>query len=84
MSETPTLTGQDIGRAAYAVFALRDALLARVGTSFEHSLVLNLLATGAAGDRASVVRQLRSGVKIDDPAAEAAIDGGERRGLRPG
>jgi hypothetical protein len=34
MTDTPTLTGQDIGQAENAVRAVFDALLAETGTTF--------------------------------------------------
>jgi hypothetical protein len=44
MSDTPTLTGQDIGQAERATRAVFDRFLAETGTTFDQWVTLNVLA----------------------------------------
>jgi DNA-binding MarR family transcriptional regulator len=75
MSDTPTLTGQDIGQAEKATRAVLDRLLAETGTTFHQSVVLNLMAnTQSPVELDSLVPRMTHGLKIDRPTALKAID----------
>jgi len=82
MSDTSTLTGQDIGQAERATRAVLDALLAETDTTFHQWVVLNLLTDAASPvelDR--LVQRLTHGLKIDEPTALGAVDGVIAKGL---
>ena len=75
MSDTPTLTGQDIGQAERATRALLDRVLAEVQTTFHQSVVLNLTANAAAPPEVEgMATRMAQGLKIDRPMARRAID----------
>jgi DNA-binding MarR family transcriptional regulator len=75
MTDTTTLTGQDIGRAHYATRAVLEAALAQTGTSFSSWLALNAVATaGTVATEAMVVHRLVDGLKIDASPARGTID----------
>jgi DNA-binding MarR family transcriptional regulator len=75
MSDTPTLTGQDIGQAERATRALLDRVLAEVQTTFHQSVVLNLTANAAAPPEVEgMATRLAQGLKIDRSTARRAID----------
>ena len=75
MTDTTTLTGQDIGLAHYATRAVLEASLAQTGTAFLSWLALNAVATaGGAATDAMVVHRLVDGLKIDASPARDAID----------
>ncbi|WP_412538919.1 hypothetical protein R8Z50_24065 [Longispora sp. K20-0274] len=74
MSVTHTLNGQVIGRAALAIFAVRDRLLGRAGITFHQATVLFAVAThGGSQDRAALLDQLTGTLQIDGPAAAAVL-----------
>jgi DNA-binding MarR family transcriptional regulator len=81
MSDTPTLTGQDIGQAALATRAVLDVLLAESGTTFHQSVALNLLANAPSAEQDGLVRQLSHGLKIDPSTAVGVVDGLAAEGL---
>jgi DNA-binding MarR family transcriptional regulator len=82
MTDTPTLSGQDIGQAERATRAVLDALLAETDTPFVDWVVLNVLATGpGALARDVLAGRLTQGLKLDDASVEAAIDQVIGRGL---
>jgi DNA-binding MarR family transcriptional regulator len=82
MSDTPTLTGQDIGQAERATRALLDTVLAETDTTFHQSVVLNLTATTASPtDSGGVVERMAHGLKIDPAEARRAIDEAVADGL---
>jgi DNA-binding MarR family transcriptional regulator len=75
MSNTPTLTGQDIGQAALATRAVLNVLLAESGTTFPQSVALTLVANApSAAEQDGLVQQLSHGLKIDRSTALATID----------
>jgi len=75
MTDTTTLTGQDIGRAHYATRAVLEAALAQTGTSFLSWLALNAVATAdTVATEAQVVHRLVDGLKIDAAPARETID----------
>jgi DNA-binding MarR family transcriptional regulator len=74
MTDTPTLTGVDIGEAQRAVGAVLDSLLAEIETPFATWVAVNVLATAPApltGD--ALVCRLVSGLKLDSAVVEAAV-----------
>ena len=74
MTQTPTLTGQDIGQAEKATRAVLDRHLARTGTSFHCWVVLNLLGTtGPALPESELTGRMSYGLKISEAAARTAI-----------
>jgi DNA-binding MarR family transcriptional regulator len=78
MSDTPTVTGQDIGQAERATRALLDAVLAETQTTFHQSVVLNL---PSPAEFDSLVQRMTHGLKIDRPTAFSAIDEVVAKGL---
>ncbi|HKA83687.1 MAG TPA: MarR family winged helix-turn-helix transcriptional regulator [Acidimicrobiales bacterium] len=75
MSDTPTLTGQDIGQAERATRALLDRVLAQVQTTFHQSVVLNLTANAPAPPEVdALVTRMAQGLKVDRSTARTAID----------
>jgi DNA-binding MarR family transcriptional regulator len=76
MTQTPTLTGQDIGLAHYATRALLERSLAENGTSWIDWLAINAVATGGpVVEQATVVQRLTGGLKIEPAEAQSVIDG---------
>jgi len=74
MTDTPTLTGVDIGEAQRAVGAVLDSLLAETGTSFETWVAVNVLATAPASPtRDELVTRMAAGLKLDAAAVESAV-----------
>ena len=74
MTQTPTLTGQDIGQAEKATRAVLDRHLARTGTSFHCWVALNLLGTtGPAFPESELAGRMTNGLKITEAAALTAI-----------
>ena len=75
MTDTTTLTGQDIGLAHYATRAVLEASLAQTGTVFLSWLALNAVASaGGVATEAMVVHRLVDGLKIDASPARGTID----------
>jgi hypothetical protein len=75
MSDTPTLTGQDIGQAERAIRAVFDRLLAETGASFDQWVTLNLLAIAELPiEPDELLDQLTAGLRIRESTARAAID----------
>jgi DNA-binding MarR family transcriptional regulator len=75
MTDTPTLTGQDIGQAERATRAVLEALLAEIGTSFLDWVTLNLLASGGSiVEQGELVHGITGGLKIDERPVLAALD----------
>jgi DNA-binding MarR family transcriptional regulator len=74
MTETPILTGQDIGQAHLATRAVLERLLAQTGLDFGASVTLN----AAAGNdpplrRADLIARVVHGLKIEESAAVAVL-----------
>jgi hypothetical protein len=74
MTETPILTGQDIGQAHFATRAVLERLLAQAGLDFGASVTLN----AAEGNdsplrRADLIARVVHGLKIEEPAAGAVL-----------
>lgn len=82
MTDTPTLTGVDIGEAQRAVGAVLDSLLAETGTPFVTWVLVNMLATapGPLG-RGELVDRMAFGLKLDRPSAESAVSDAVAAGL---
>jgi len=75
MTTTPTLTGQDIGRAERATRAVLDRLLAKTGTTFHQWVTLRLLAAnGGVLQRALLTRRMTESLRIAEPAVLATRD----------
>ena len=75
MTDAPTLTGRDIGLAERATRAVLDTLLAQNATTFEQWVVLNLAGgDGGSVARNTLVQRIAFALKIDEPAASAAVD----------
>ncbi|KLL10636.1 MULTISPECIES: MarR family winged helix-turn-helix transcriptional regulator [Protofrankia] len=74
MTQTPTLTGQDIGQAEKATRAVLNRLLDETGTSFHDWVILNVLGTnGSTLDQDKVVGRVVHTLKIDGPAVRDAL-----------
>jgi DNA-binding MarR family transcriptional regulator len=74
MTQTPTLNGQDIGRAQKAIGAVLDRLLAETGTTFRSWVILNVLAAnGPALDQEELVGRVAVGLKIDELTVRADL-----------
>jgi DNA-binding MarR family transcriptional regulator len=82
VTTTPTLNGQVIGLAHYATRALFLRRLATVDTTFEQSIVLNLVAV-ADGTLPSgeIVERATFSLKVDPEVVLAAIEQLVQRGL---
>ena len=75
MTQTPTLTGQDIGQAERATRAVLERLLTRTGTGFHGWVALNLLGTtGPVLAESALAGRMASGLKISEAAARGALD----------
>ena len=71
---SPTF-GRDIGVTYFATSALREMLLAKVGLTFEDSLLLTALAgSGRSAARDELIGVLVGGIKITTDAATTAVD----------
>jgi DNA-binding MarR family transcriptional regulator len=79
MTDTPTLTGQDIGQAERATRAVLDRLLAddpalgQAADPFLQWVALNLLATGGPTTEERLVGRLTAGLKLGEPPIVAAL-----------
>jgi hypothetical protein len=82
VTDTPTLTGVDIGEAQRAVGAVLDALLAETGTAFVTWVAVNVLATAPAPlSRDELVERMVAGLKLDPAAVQEAVAGASTDGL---
>jgi DNA-binding MarR family transcriptional regulator len=82
MTQTPTLTGQDIGRAHHATRAVLERRLAATGTAFEDWVVLNIVGgNGLEIEVDDVVRQVVLGLKISETAVQQILSSVLRQGL---
>ena len=74
MSTTPAFSTQVIGQTENALGALMNRVLARTGGTFRQWVALNLtVASGGVIGRGLLVSRMTGALKIDDPAALAAI-----------
>ena len=74
MTQTPTLTGQDIGQAEKATRAVLDRLLAETGTGFHGWVILNQLsAAGGIMDAAGLTSRVSHGLKISEADVHDAL-----------
>jgi hypothetical protein len=71
----PPLTGQDINVAARATRLLLVAGLDSIDTSFEHWVVINLVATGQVAGATELKARLSTGLGLDDAAVDDLLDG---------
>jgi hypothetical protein len=75
VTTTPTLNGQVIGLAHYATRAVFLRRLATVDTTFEQSIVLNLLAaSGGTLTRGEIVEGATFSLKVDPEVVLEAIE----------
>jgi hypothetical protein len=75
MSDTPTLTGQDIGQAERATRAVFDRFLAETATTFDQWVTLNVLAAAESPvERDELLGRLTARLRIPELTAHAAID----------
>jgi DNA-binding MarR family transcriptional regulator len=82
MTQTPTLTGQDIGRAHHATRAVLERRLAATGTPFEAWIVLNIVGdNGPEIEVDDVVRRVVLGLKITETAVQQILSGLLGQGL---
>jgi DNA-binding MarR family transcriptional regulator len=82
MTQTPTLTGQDIGQAERATRAVFDRLLAESGTTFHGWVILNdLNGNGPTLERSAQVSRLALALRVDEPAVRSALDDVVSQGL---
>jgi hypothetical protein len=82
MTDTPTLTGVDIGEAQRAVGAVLDSLLAETGTGFTTWVALNLVAIAPSPlRRDELVVRMVAGLKVDSASVDAAVTCAESVGL---
>ena len=80
MTQTPPLTGQDIGEAAAAIRALLDEQLEKAGLVFEDWVVLRTLA-GGRQEREALLRGVTQGLRTDRSAIDDALARLEEVGL---
>jgi DNA-binding MarR family transcriptional regulator len=84
MTETPTLTGQDIAEAQGAVRGLLDKILAGSGTTSNEYVTLRALAARGPWDSTDALREYLAGQRQLDLDAESAgrlLSGLRARGL---
>ncbi len=75
MTTTPTLNGQVLGQAERATRAVLDKMLAGTGIPFTQWVTVNVTATGDQPvARADLVQRVASGLKIEEAAADSALD----------
>lgn len=75
MTDTPTLTGRDIGQAEIAVRAVLDAFLAEADTTFLQWVALNALATGGSvAQKDRLVSQVSGALRVSDTTVLATPD----------
>jgi DNA-binding MarR family transcriptional regulator len=87
VTQTPTLTGQDIAEAQGAVRALLDDVLASTGVTGNEFIVLRVLAAGRAGNSPAALHDFFAGQRqldLDPPAVADLLGGLEARGLIAG
>jgi hypothetical protein len=74
MTETRTLTGQDIGQAHKATQAVLNRLLARTGVEFEAWVTINLIGSNESPlRRDELVARVVHGLKIDEWTARGFL-----------
>jgi len=67
MTQTPTLTGIDIGQASRATRAVLERLLAETGTEFNGWVTLNILSDqGSTLAENDLVGRVVQGLRVDD------------------
>lgn len=71
----PPLTGQDINLAARATRLLLVAGLDAIDTSFEHWVVINLVATGQVAGTNELNERLSSGLGLDAATVDDLLAG---------
>jgi len=82
MTQTPTLTGQDIGQAHYATRAVLERVLADLGLGFNQSVALNVLAgNGSRMSENDLVARLVHGLKIAEPVVRDGLSVAVDQGL---
>jgi DNA-binding MarR family transcriptional regulator len=82
MTETPILSGQDIGQAHYATRAVLERLLAGTGLEFGAWVTLNLVGgSDPALDESDVLARVVHGLKVDETTARSAVSELVDRGL---
>ena len=81
MTDTPTLTGVDIGEAQRAVGAVLDSVLAETGTPFVTWVALNILATAPPATRDELVTRMVAGLKRDRASVDSTLASAEAAGL---
>jgi DNA-binding MarR family transcriptional regulator len=87
MSQTPTLTGQDIGEAEGAVRALLDQLLTGTGTTSDEYIVLRVLALRGPWTSPAALHEYLAGQRqlgLDRRAVADLLAGLAARGLVTG
>jgi hypothetical protein len=84
MTDTPTLTGQDIAEAQGAVRALLDRILAGTGTTSNDYVALRVLAARGPWASAEALRDYLADqpqLDLDQRSAATLLDGLRARGL---
>jgi hypothetical protein len=84
MTDTPTLTGQDIGEAQGAVTGLLDRVVAGSGSTSNEYIALRILAARGSVASAGELRDFLAGqpqLGLDQRSAGTVLDGLEARGL---
>jgi hypothetical protein len=84
MTDSPTLTGQDIAEAQGAVRGLLDRILAGTGTTSNDYVALRVLAARGPWASANALRDYLAGqpqLDLDQRSAAALLDGLRTRGL---
>ncbi len=84
MTETPTLTGQDIAEAQGAVRTLLDRILDRAGSTSNEYIALRVLAARGPWESPDALCGFLAGqpqLGLDLPAASTLVKGLEARGL---
>lgn len=84
MTDTPTLTGQDIGEAQGAVTGLLDRIVAGNGSTSKEYIALRVLAGRGPWASAEVLRDYLAGqpqLGLDQRSAGTLLDGLSAKGL---
>jgi DNA-binding MarR family transcriptional regulator len=73
MSTAPVLTGQNIGRAHYAVRALLERHLEPTGLDFERWVTLNSVGSNGPTTEAGLIAFVTGGLRVSDERARRRI-----------
>lgn len=80
-TQTPILTGRDIGQAEHAVRAILDRLLDRAGLTYPQWTILFTIDAAGPLARDELARRQAAGLQVPAAEAEATVDGLVSSGL---